>query len=163
MAKRKYNRRSSKKNNSLKVFFVIVIIIALLAFVISYLVMQTESKADKNITDKQETKSSTIVSLDKHTLEGTWASYDDGAMLTIKGRNFSIEQPSVDSPVVVSGRIVIKDSQATFVYTTQDSECGIKPGVYEFKFEGNDEVKFTKVDDHCGSRNDRLSATWFKV
>lgn len=143
MAKRKYKRRTGKKNNTLLVFLIIIIGITILSFVISYFVTQTES--------------------DKLTLEGTWASYNDGAMLTIKGQNFSIEQPSVESPFFVKGKIVIKDSKVTFVYTTQDSECGIRPGIYEFKFKGNDEVTFKKVDDKCGNRSSQLGATWFKV
>ena len=162
MAKRKYKRRTGKKNNTLLVFLIIIIGITILSFVISYFVTQTES-GEENIANTEETKSNEISNSDKLTLEGTWASHNDGAMLTIKGQNFSIEQPSVESPFFVKGKIVIKDSKVTFVYTTQDSECGIRPGIYEFKFKGNDEVTFKKVDDKCGNRSSQLGATWFKV
>lgn len=163
MAKRKYKRRSSNKNNSLIVFLIIVIGLVILSFAISYFVTQTESGDDENITSKQKTESTQKGTIAKYALEGTWASYNDGAMLTIKGQNFSIEQPSVESSMVVTGKIVIKDSQATFVYTTQILECGIKPGIYKFKFEGTEEVKFTKINDSCSSRSTQLVASWFKV
>ncbi len=163
MAKRKYKRRSTNKNNPVLVFLIIVIGLAILSFAISYFVTQTESGDDENITNKKETESTQKGSPAKQALEGTWASYNDGTMLTIVGQNFSIEQPSVESSLVVTGKIVIKDNQATFVYITQILECGIKPGIYEFKFEGTDEVKFTKIDDSCSSRSTQLVASWFKV
>lgn len=163
MAKRKYKRRGGKKNNSLIVFFVIVIGLVIISFAISYFLMQTESGDLENNTDRQNTESSAADSDDKLTLEGTWASYNDGAMLTIKGRNFSIEQPSVESSIVAYGRVVIHENRVTFVYTDQKSLCGIKPGVYEFKFDGNEEVEFIKVDDTCTSRSNQIVASWFKV
>ncbi len=98
----------------------------------------------------------------KNILEGTWASYNDGAMLTIKGKSFSIEQPSVESSIVAKGRIVISNSKVTFVYTNEGSTCGIKPGLYKFEFVGED-VKFSKIDDSCDGRSSQIVATWFKV
>lgn len=163
MAKRKYKRRNSKKNNPAIVFLIIVISLAILSFVISYFVIQSDSSDDKNITNKQKTESTKKGTIAKNNLEGTWASYNNGAMLTINGRNFSIEQPSVESLLVVRGKIVIKESTVTFVYTTQDSECGIRPGIYKFKFEGTDEFKLTKIDDNCSNRITQLVASWFKV
>lgn len=163
MAKRKYKRRSSNKNNPILVFLIIVIGLVILSFAISYFVTQMESGDDENITNKQETESAQKVTTNKHALEGTWASYNNGAMLTISGRNFSLEQPSVESLLVATGKIVIKEGTVTFVYTTQDSKCGIRPGIYEFKFEGSDEFKLTKIDDNCSSRSAQLVATWFKV
>lgn len=163
MAKRKYKRRSSNRNNPVLVFLIIVIGLVILSFAISYFVTQMESGDDENITNKQETESTKRGTIAKNNLEGTWASYNNGAMLTINGRNFSIEQPSVESLLVVRGKIVIKEGTVTFIYTTQDSKCGIKPGIYEFKFEGSDEFKLTKIDDSCSSRITQLVASWFKV
>ena len=145
------------------VFFIIVIVLAIAAFVITYFVMQTEDTADKNIANIDSTKISTQSITAKFILDGTWASYNDGAMLTIKGQSFTIELPSVESSEVTSGKIIIVDKTATFVYTYDDSNCGIKPGKYEFKILNNGEVTFKKLDDHCNSRSMLLVATWFKV
>lgn len=163
MAKRKYKRQNNKKNNSLIVFLIIVVGLVILSFAISYFLMQTESGDVDTIPARQKNESPTTESIDKPTLEGTWVSYNDGAMLTIKGRNFSIEQPSVESSIVAYGKVVIVENQVTFVYIDQKSLCGIKPGVYEFKFEGNDDIVLKKIDDTCSSRSNQLVASWFRV
>lgn len=161
MAKRRSKKRSSKKNSSVKIFVIVVIALALLSFAISYFVMRMGSGTEENIknTVTETIKQSTSA---KHILEGTWASYNDGAMLTITGNNFSIEQPSVESSIVAKGKIVISNGKITFVYTNEGSLCGIKPGVYKFEFVGED-VKFSKIDDSCDNRSSQIVATWFKV
>ncbi len=166
MAKRKTKSPSGKKNNSFTIFLVIVIILALVSFAISYFVMQTDSEIVKTDPNIEETK--TIPKVAKKSisnnliLDGTWASYNDGAMLTINGQNFSVELPSVESTVLASGKVVVKNNTATFIYTHNGSDCGVKPGVYTYKVQ-NDEVVFKKKDDSCGSRVGLLVATWFKV
>lgn len=163
MTKRKNKRRKTKNSNSFMIFFIIVIVLAMLSFIITYLVTQTEATTDENAANNQETEITTEKITEKPKLEGTWASYNDGAMLTIKGQDFTIELPSVESAIVASGKIVIKDKTVTFVYTFQASDCGIKPGVYEFRFKNSDEVTLKKIDDTCNARSEQLSATWFRV
>lgn len=166
MAKRKYTRRKTKNKNSFMIFFIIIIVLAIASFVITYYVTKTDVAIEEKIAKVEETPTQPTkpVSVpDKLLLEGTWASYNDGAMLTITGQKFTIELPSVESNVVASGRIVIVGSKATFIYTHESSECGVKPGVYEFIIQNEEEVTFKKVEDECSSRSTQLSATWFRV
>lgn len=167
MAKRKRQSRKKKNSNSFLMFFVIVIIIAILAFVISYLVMQTENEAvaDSNVkleqtSDKKKPANAANV---KVNLDGTWASYNDGAMLTISGRNYTIELPNVEGTIIEKGSVVIVENQITFVNTSEDTDCTIKPGRYSFVLEGKVEITFKKIDDDCASRKERIVATWFRV
>ncbi len=163
MAKRKINSRKKKKNNSFSTFLIIVIILALLSFAVSYFILQTDNEVINTITkteNKTEQKKPKSTA-SKHALNGTWASYNDGAMLTITGTQFSIELPSVESTVVASGKILFDKNQVTFIYNN-GSACGNKPGVYQFIIEGED-VTFVKVRDNCESRAEQIIATWFKV
>ena len=162
MAKRRSKKRSSKKNSSAKIFVIAIIVLALLALAISYFLANMGSGNEEIINKSTVTEPVESNATPKHLLEGTWASYNDGAMLTIKGNTFSIEQPSVESTIVASGRIVIKNGEITFVYTNKESLCGIRPGVYRFEFIGED-VKFSKMEDSCDSRRNQIVATWFKV
>jgi len=169
MAKRKYTKRSPKrKNNSFMIFFIIIIVLALLSFLISYFVTQTESEAvgddikTEEVRNKETPPSNNEESFNS-ILEGTWASYNDGAMLTIKGQNFSIELPSVESSVAASGSIKIVGKVVTFIYSNKDSGCGDKPGVYEFIFDNDDEITFKKINDDCANRSNQLVASWFRV
>lgn len=167
MAKRKTQSRKKKSSNSFLLFFVIIIIIAILAFVITYLVTQTETAAENsnasNIEQVVTKDKPTDKAYDKLKLDGTWASYNDGAMLTISGRNYTIELPNVEGTIIDKGTVVVVDNRITFVNTSEDTDCSIKPGVYNFVLEGKEEVSFKKIDDDCTSRSERLEATWFKV
>lgn len=165
MAKRKTTKRGKKNNNSFMIFFFVVIILAILSFAVSYFVIQADSSEMEKIvqTENVNTDPEPVSTIVSNALEGTWASYNDGAMLTVRGQNFTIELPSVESSVIASGKILVKDNKVTFVYTNQDSGCGIKPGEYVFTFDSDDEFTFKVVDDSCKSRKDQLSATWFKI
>ena len=163
MAKRKSSKRSKKKNNSFLIFFIVVIIIAIISFAITYVVNQSDSgmineglKVEEKVAQKEISKST-------GPLDGTWASYNNGAMLTIIGRNFTIELPNVDATVIASGTVVIKDNVITFIDTSDFSQCKIKSGNYNFSIGGKDEVTFTKIEDSCDSRAVEIEATWFKV
>ncbi len=166
MAKRKASRRKNKKNNSFMVFFIVVIVIAIISFVITYLVTQSSESLEDNkveqIKEVKESNENLEVISPRLTLDGTWASYNDGAMMTISGSNYTIELPNVDATIVGKGKVVVVDNKITFVNTDEDSECNIKPGVYKFVLKG-DEVSFEIIDDNCQSRSNRISATWFKV
>ncbi len=166
MVKRRTKSRSTKKNNSFTIFLVVVIILALVSFAISYFVIQTDSEIVKDNTNIEvpNTKPAIIKETVKQNpvLDGTWASYNDGAMLTITGHKFSIELPSVESTILASGTLEVVDNTVTFVYTNNNSNCGTTAGVYRF-IVVNEEVTFVKDSDSCGSRVGLLVATWFKV
>lgn len=163
MAKRKSNRRSTKKSNSFTIFFIVVIIIAIISFVISYFVMHNETIVVDNKNNVEEVETVKDVSQEKMTIDGTWASYNDGAMLTINGGNFTIELPNVEGTIVASGKVKIIDNSITFIYTSDNSQCSTKPGVYNFEILENDEIVFKNMSDSCRSRIDQIVATWFKV
>ncbi len=162
MSKRR-SKSPRKKKNSFTIFFIIVIILALLSFAISYFVTQTEDKAVGNITNSEEVSTVLKHSTTKSNLEGTWASYADGAMLTITGQRFSIELPSVENTIIATGKITVVGNIVTFIYTNNDSVCGTDKGVYKFKVQGTDEVTFEKISDNCDIRVAQIAVSWFKV
>ena len=180
MAKKKKRARKSPSqkggNKSFAVIFIVVIITALLAFAITYIVMNTEDMSEvteqattsgerKKVNPKnEETKkiSNEGPTIEKANINGTWVSENDGAMLTIKGRDYTIELPNVDGTIVGSGTIVALKHQVTFVNTSEDSDCTVSPGVYKYEL-GDNTITFQKVDDKCKSRVNRLTSTWFKI
>ena len=169
--KRKTKSKGKKANNGGLIFLIIVMVLALLSYAISYFVTETNNEAARsiektnNIEQVKKANKKTVKTVkqdDTSVLEGTWASYSDGAMLTVKGNSFTIELPSVQSSKVASGRITIHGNTVTFVYTNKNSTCGVKPGTYNFVID-NEEVTFDVAGDDCPSRVVVLSATWFKV
>lgn len=176
--KRRARRSTSKKgdNKSFAVFFIVVVITALLAFAITYIVMnsgetaQVEDKVATGIErDKAASKNDETAKManegpriQKANIDGTWVSENDGAMLTIKGRDYTIELPNVDGTIVGKGTIVALKHQVTFVNTSEDSDCTVSPGVYNYEL-GDNTITFQKVDDKCKSRINRLTAIWFKI
>ena len=165
MVKRKTKSRSSKKNSSFNIFIIVVIILALVSFTISYFVLQTESETvatSTNVEKKDPVKKPDLKIISKESiLQGTWASYSDGAMLTIEGGHFSIELPSVESAVLAYGKVIVENGMVIFIYTNKDSDCKSQ-GLYKFKIK-DDEVTFVAEKDGCKSRVVLLVATWFKV
>ncbi|NQU33088.1 MAG: hypothetical protein HQ521_07620 [Bacteroidetes bacterium] len=163
MAKRKSQKKSTKNNKSFTIFFVIVIIIAIISFAITYVVMQNDTGAivDAIKVEKEVTTPKTVI--EKSSLEGTWASYNDGAMLTIVGLTFTIELPSVEATITASGKIVVNDNVITFINTSEKSDCNVKPGIYSFSIQDNSDLTFKKIDDDCKSRITQIEAAWFKV
>jgi hypothetical protein len=161
--------KRKKKNNFFSYFFIAVIIIAIIAFAITYIVTQKDDEVEVVVTTVndqiQQSQKDTVKNSKTKTLseiEGTWASLNDGAMLTISGRNYTLELPNVEGTLVGKGTCLIVGNKVTFVDTDGDNDCNITPGVYTFKIM-SDEITFEKVDDKCTSRYSRLSATWFKV
>ena len=173
MAKRK-TKSKIKKTNSFTIFIIVVVILALASFAISYFVMQTESEivassdlpSEATQIPETDTKVETETKPDEQSysqiLVGTWASNNDGAMLTITDNKFTIELPSVQSSIIASGNIKIVDNTITFIYTNEKSTCGDTPGIYKFSIV-DDEVTFDKINDSCGIRSEQIVATWFKV
>jgi len=154
--------KRNKKNNSFTYFLIAVIIIAILSFAITYIVTQAEHEDEVVVTttNKHVVNNSKTKMLSE--IEGTWASLNDGAMLTISGRDYTLELPNVEGTLVGKGTCLVVGNKITFVDTHGDTDCNISPGVYTFKIT-SDEITFEMVDDQCKSRYSMLSATWFKV
>lgn len=131
--------------------------------------MQSNDEAEEPVqTTEQEITQEKPVKQDvmediTSSLQGTWASYNDGAMLTITGRDYTIELPNVEGTIVEKGKVAITKNKITFVDTDEESACSVKPGVYNYTIKDKDEVSFEKINDNCQSRSLRLQATWFRV
>lgn len=176
MAKKRTSKRSSRKrksNNSAIVVIMVVVIIALLSFFITYFIINdaqsakvVKSSTVENITEtvveKTEVKPETGDSEVLTAIDGTWVSNNDGAMLTIHGKNFTIELPSVDSPQKTKGTIIYNDNNVTFLYSSAKTECGIKPGEYKYEI-NDDEIFFNVVNDDCKLRAKQLECGWFRL
>ena len=180
--KRTAKRRSSKKKtgNSFAVIILIIVVLALLAFGITYVMTndvsvddyfslkseKTEIEAKKNDNKVNDTKTEKVVKEQNVSvagvLEGTWVSNNDGAMLTINGKEFTIEQPSVDSPQKIKGTVVYGKNTITFINNNEKSDCGIRPGEYSFVVD-NDGVTFSLINDTCKSRAIQLECNWFQL
>ena len=158
--------KRNKKNNSFTYFLIAVIIIAILSFAITYIVTQAEHEDEVVVTTTNKQTKQDVVNNSKtkmlSEIEGTWASLNDGAMLTISGRDYTLELPNVEGTLVGKGTCLVVGNKITFVDIHGDTDCNISPGVYTFKIT-SDEITFEMVDDQCKSRYSMLSATWFKV
>ena len=167
MAKRK-RKRKSKGNNATVVMISVLIILAIVSIVIAYFVLYSEETKDETTktpaTDqveqkekiKQEAKTS------KTALEGTWVSNYDGAMLTIEGLGFTLDQPSVDGSGQIKGTLAVEKAIVTFKNINGIDKCIGKEGRYIFSFE-NDELNLKLINDPCKSRTEKMTAGWFKL
>lgn len=185
MAKRRKSatKRGKKQSSgiNLRIFIIVLVLIALVAFVITYLVTDSNEKEARKMVEasnnespgpKPVEKTNDTVPMPKITfngeqvqkgnLDGTWVSNNDGAMLTINGRNYSMELPNVDGTIVDKGTIVVLTDKVKFVDTDEESPCTVSVGVYSYKVVKG-VISFQKIDDKCDSRIERLSATWYKI
>lgn len=175
MAKKRTSKRSSvkrKSNNSAIVVILVVVIIALLSLFITHFIMndnqegrELASSTTENITETVAEKTVATEIPDAKVvspIEGTWVSNNDGAMLTIVGKNFTIELPSVDSPQKTKGTINYNDNNITFLYSSAKNECGTKPGEYKYQI-SSDEIYFTVINDDCKVRAEQLGCGWFRL
>ncbi len=177
--KRKTRRKSTAKkngNSSMGRLLIVLVIIAVLAFAITYIITTTSQKdasikesaksenpmPEKVKDENQSRMANEGPTIKKGNIDGTWVSENDGSMLTIKGRDYTIELPNVDGTVMESGTVVVLQHQVTFVNTVEDADCTVSPGVYKYEVVENT-IVFQKVEDKCKSRVSRLSANWFKI
>jgi len=164
MAKSSKSKKRNKPGNYkiLIVLFIVLVAIALASVIISYFITNDESDLLS-----QETEQSDQLTIDqqeniKTSLEGTWVSNYDGAILTITGLSFTIENPGVDDPTKLSGKLAVEQNLVTFVNTGGKEICNGIEGHYQFTFE-KDEVSFKLIKDNCESRKERMTVSWFRL
>jgi hypothetical protein len=136
---------------------------------ISYYLTNTENskirewlKPEESITSDSTINQNEQEINQKTPLEGSWASYYDGAILTFTGLDFVMELPSVDSPEKITGKIALESTIVTFYYSSGNKICLDVEGHYQFSFD-NDELNFKVIKDLCESRKERMSANWFRI
>lgn len=164
MAESSKSKKRNKPGNykTLIVLFIVLVAIAIASVIISYFITNDES----NIAS-QETEQSDQLTIDQQeniqtSLEGNWVSNYDGAILTITGLSFIIENPGVDDPTKAAGKLTVEQNLVTFVNTGGEEVCKGIEGHYQFTFE-KDEVSFKLIKDNCGSRKERMTVSWFRL
>ena len=164
MAKSSKSKKRNKPGNykTLIVLFIVLVAIALASVIISYFITNDESDLLS-----QETEQSDHLTIDqqeniKTSLEGTWVSNYDGAILTITGLSFTIENPGVDDLTKISGKLSFEYNLVTFINTGGEEVCKDIEGHYQFTFE-KEEVLFKLIKDNCESRKERMTVSWFRL
>ena len=166
MAKKKGKRKTQKpKLNQVWIFVSIIIVIAIVSMTISYFYVN-EEKPDVLLLPTQEEQTESMPETNQAipaTLQGTWVSNYDGAMLTITGEQFSLEISGVDLGQIILGNLAIEGNIITFVYDSGTDMCIGPEGHYLYSFDEDDEIFFKLIKDICEGRKERMSATWFKI
>ena len=161
MAKSTRSKKRNKPGNykTLIILFIVLVTIAIASVIISYFITN-----DKSDILSQKTEQSDQLQQDniQTSLEGTWVSNYDGAILTITGVSFTIETPGVDDPTKTSGKLAIEQNLVTFINTGDEEVCKGTEGHYQFTFE-KDEVSFKLIKDKCESRKERMTVSWFRL
>lgn len=121
-----------------------------------------QHKTTTEITDKKEDSENKPKNNSANSIDGTWVSTANGAMLSLENETYLIDFPSVEKIKPLNGHFVVKDKNITFIATGKDEACGTEPGQYLFSFVENDLV-FTLVSDKCEKRSRSISARWFKL
>ena len=164
MAKSNKSKKRNKPGNykTLIVLFILLVAIAIASVIISYFITNDESDILSQETEQSDQPTGNEQNIIKTSLEGTWVSNYDGAILTITGLSFIIENPGVDDPTKTSGKLAVEQNLVTFVNTGTDEVCKGTEGHYQFTFD-KDEVSFRLIKDNCESRKERMTANWFRL
>ena len=94
---------------------------------------------------------------------GTWVSNYDGAILTLKRFEFTLEMPSVDQKTTIKGELSVVKNVLTFVYTSGSETCRGVEGHYQYTLEDNGDIFFKRIKDKCKSRAERMEVSWFRL
>ncbi|MCK9453352.1 MAG: hypothetical protein M0Q90_16765 [Bacteroidales bacterium] len=190
--KRKSNTASRKRGKYQPGTILVLLLIIVAAIVLSYFItdgnyrqyfnrMKETITSTYNTDNEQSTDNSTTTNLagsqenssiippgqkdkpiQKTTLEGTWVSTLNGAMLTFKDNTFQVEFPSIEERPKLKGHFKISNNSLHLVNTLSDDLCGMKEGVYSFEIEGDDLI-LSVQNDSCKMRKENLSTNWFKL
>ena len=152
----------------------IIILLAIIAAIAAYFLMQKSTTSDQSSQtekvqpNREETTSEsaaagkqkgTVQPAVKTTLEGTWVSRSDGALLQFHDNTFSIDIPSVDSHSYQKGNFALEGAQLTFSYPDGKNPCGPGKGIYTYKI-SDGSLYLKVVEDNCKARRDKLATVW---
>lgn len=168
--------KSQKKSwlQSLLYVLVIFLVLAAIAMIAGYVYMrknatpeptlevQTEIASKTEGADQSSPDNSKPIQKQANVfIEGTWVSTDNGAMLTIKGTNFTIDFPSVESGKPITGTIQFIGNEFTVISKTLQG-CEQINGSYSFDHKGEDLV-VKAINDSCSKRKNSFESSWFKM
>jgi len=158
-------KSGSKKRGpiNLSLIIIIVVLVMILSYAISYFFIHDASKKEVVNTQRNQTEAkqvnkgnATIITL----LEGSWYSSYDGAILSINSSSFKLELPGVDGSKAVSGSVIINGKEVIFMNDPASKVCTDKPGRYSWSVKDKNNLSFTKINDPCISRAERMVAGW---
>lgn len=159
--KRKIKKKRYSVNFS--ILLIIIVLVAILSYAVSYFFINNDQKDNVVVTQRNETTNmheikgtAEIIS----PIEGSWYSNYDGTMLTITGIVFKMEFAGVDESKVIKGTLLIKGSEVILINDPHSKICINKPGKYSWKIENKEKLFFTKINDPCTSRVDRMIGGW---
>jgi len=157
---KKRNKRGNHK--TLIILLIVFATIAVASMVISYFITDDNPSIFSQKTEQSDESKVEELQNIKTLVEGTWVSNYDGAILTITGLSFTIENPGVDNRTKTSGNLAIEQNLVTFINSGGELVCKDIEGHYQFTFE-KDEVSFKLIKDNCESRIERMTASWFRL
>lgn len=162
------SKKSKKKNSSpnrLWVVVAIVIVVAIITMTLSYFYLDDE-KPDVLLippSEQQDANDRTTDASQATPIDGIWVSNYDGAILTLQGHSFTLELSGVDVSGKISGTLIVESNIVTFVNNPGANVCAGTEGHYLYTLEDNGDIFFKLFKDKCESRNERMTATWFKL
>ncbi len=160
----KRNQKKKKKSSvNLSILLIIIILVGLLSYAVSYLFINKTSQEEVVVThrnDKIKVHDSKGTAEIRSPIEGSWYSNYDGTMLTITGTSFKMEFAGVDESKIIKGTLLIKGTEVIFMNNSSSKTCVDKPGKYSWKVKNKDNLFFTKINDPCSSRVDRMTGGW---
>ena len=159
---------SSKKRGSINFSLIIIIValIALLSYAISYLFISDATNKEVVNTSRNQTEvkapnkgNTSIVTL----LEGSWYSNYDGTILTISSLTFKLEFPGVEGSKIIHGSVIVNGQEVIFMNDSTSKTCTDKPGKYSWAVKNRNILNFTKINDSCKGRSDRMAGGWERI
>ncbi len=164
--KRKSSSKKKKHPVNISVIIIIVALIAILSYAISYLFIHDASDEEMVTTNRNQTEmeqpakgNTTIITL----LEGSWYSEYDGSILTIGNNSFKLEFPGVDGSKITKGSVIIKGDEVILMNQSNSKTCVDKPGKYKWSVSNKTKLSFTKINDPCPGRVERMVAGWERI
>jgi len=161
-AKRKQTKKK-KSSINLPILLIIIVLVGLLSYAISYLFINNTPQEEIIVTQrnvKTEVPSSKGTAEIMSPIEGSWYSTYDGTMLTITGTTFKMEFAGVDESKIIKGTLLIKDAEVIFMNDSSSKTCVDKPGKYSWMVKEKNTLNFTKINDPCSNRVDRMIGGW---
>ena len=127
MAKTAKTKKRNKRGNhkTLIILLIVFATIAVASMVISYFITDDNPSIFSQKTEQSDESKVEELQNIKTLVEGTWVSNYDGAILTITGLSFTIENPGVDNRTKTSGNLAIEQNLVTFINTGGEVVCKV--------------------------------------
>jgi hypothetical protein len=156
------HKKQPLRPNSIWVFVSIIIVLAILWMIVSYFYVD-EDKPDVLLVPSTEQDGSNAGSPAVAPIAGSWVSNYDGAILTLRNGDFTLEVSGLDVSSKTKGSLAVEENIVTFV---NDEGTGVCPGMeghYLYSIDENGDIFFKLIKDGCEPRKERMSASWFRL